>query len=806
VSLERLVANANDIETSIVDIDLDILSDTQVINDIVKDIKYTNSKVTDVKQFLTSVGLTNMSSGLISTRFTLVFAECKQETIIMVLRLISKNVRYVSIRSSDNMLMNWRVMLRSHNTPQISNSIVICDNDKEFDRIRSANSLIALISESNVITTRVTCKEPETEPQSDEGAISMLLNNKNLHISTRIGNKISCPHSDFAYIVNTLQNSSLSNMFTHKADDNFKLFSTNGKWSTNRLGTIFYNVSLGEILRAGQLSIKSLLRTISAGSDVLLTTFETVSSLMNKSSAITVEDTHFSVPHAPKIIRNNFKSAMGSIQKVNTIFNLGLKQHQIYAAAAVATKRTAILSASTGLGKTRIAIAVALALQCTKVLYITEPGNVREVAREFKNLHLPSPQVIKSSKQLLKATNDQFNIIGYSVLTSGSKLICKVAGRFSLVIYDECQNVKNLESQRSIGAMQLMPKRSIFMSATVATGSLDELSSYQLISQGIHHPISCFSRSGRSEVSRPNSKVLKRNRYELANYSKWRSIGHARTVLRDDPNYVEALFGTSLITIGRENDIVLDSEFKLEPKEYLTIARPSDKHLAAYLSVIREVSKENIHSLTETEGLSRITMLQKISEIPDTVIPNFEEPTSKQKLTADLILDKIDEERSVILFTGFTHAAEQMYKLLRTKTDIKAYHINSKMPPNRRYNVIEEFRNTKSSVIIGNIGILGKGFNLENADVIVLMDVPWSPGLYEQSIGRILRPGQKGNPEVYVVINKFMIDQYKYEVITSRAKAIAKYIRRKKGISENSTRHISYRQFLNHVLEHTDFL
>jgi len=82
-----------------------------------------------------------------------------------------------------------------------------------------------------------------------------------------------------------------------------------------------------------------------------------------------------------------------------------------------------------------------------------------------------------------------------------------------------------------------------------------------------------------------------------------------------------------------------------------------------------------------------------------------------------------------------------------------------------------------------------------------MSDIPWSPYLYTQSIGRIMRPDQAGTPEVFIVMNKYMIDMYKFDSTMAKINMIKKYIDKNGSIKETDTMKTDYKQFLIELLE-----
>jgi len=383
------------------------------------------------------------------------------------------------------------------------------------------------------------------------------------------------------------------------------------------------------------------------------------------------------------------------------------------------------------------------------------------------------------------------------------------------LLVKNCQNVKSPTSLKSKSAIRLRPARSMFMSGTVITNKMAELATYAVIGYGSK---SCVSKVDATPISHIGTEIRRKNKKVVARLGEdkkgeptYKIVHNISTTnmrlakindkMSSDPEFTKDYVRNLVVKVARENEgLVKNDMFRFNVKEMKVVAEPNNTQFEQYLSIL-DGSREFVRD--ESKSLARLIAMMKISECPKLLDPTWQNtPTAKQLVTRDLVIDKLSEGRSVLVFTGFTEASIDLSNLFKN-SGASTFLLSNKMTPSARYKVIENFRKTPNSVAVGNIGILGKSFNLEQADVVIMSDIPWSPAFYEQAIGRILRPDQTGNPEVYVIFNRFMIDQYKFEVISSKRKTIDKYLK-DKDVSVEETKHISYRDFLQLVIRKAD--
>lgn len=482
-----------------------------------------------------------------------------------------------------------------------------------------------------------------------------------------------------------------------------------------------------------------------------------------------------------------FEDRLNMIDAVDQKYNMTLAYHQIQAIVAMMRSKFMILHAEVGVGKTRIAIAHGLISKAKRILYFTEAGNVFEVQKEFEKLGLKDKMIIIRSASEINNIKDstQFIVTSYSLLPrlhddSRKKL------KSDICIFDECHNLKNNTTARFKSAMKLEYDSVYFMSGTTITNNVSEIISYMelmkqdkiKIRENVHNSDILYVKSNYKTAKNMEKApetilqlILKHTNSNLNNtmhdsYTNIIKMNRGQNSLKNS----KLLFNRLSFVITKDNeDLIKNKSFRTKAKELLTVVHPSQQQLDLYLKTIEHTkfALEQASNITETFSLKHLTTLLKVTEIPETIDASITK-TNKDEKIMRIVADKFEhKDRNIIVFTHFVAASAKLSKQL-ADAGHKVFLLESSMNVKKRFEIIEEYRNSKEAVIVGSVGILGKGFNLEVADTVVMADIPWSPYLYEQSIGRILRPNQTGQPEIINVVTKGLIDEYKLNTLSSK--------------------------------------
>ena len=196
--------------------------------------------------------------------------------------------------------------------------------------------------------------------------------------------------------------------------------------------------------------------------------------------------------------------------------------------------------------------------------------------------------------------------------------------------------------------------------------------------------------------------------------------------------------------------------------EYVRI-RPTDEqaalHYTNYLVVNAIVRKPY---LTEMDllRLQKALLLCRMAA-NGTFQVTKEEPNYSSKLEElDGMLATLaaEEDRKVIVFTEWTTMLDLIEPLLE-KHSLDYVRLDGSVPQKKRPQLVNRFNTDKDCRFFLATNAGATGLNLQAANTVINVDLPWNPAVLEQRISRAHRMGQKRPVQVFVLITEETIEE-----------------------------------------------
>lgn len=152
--------------------------------------------------------------------------------------------------------------------------------------------------------------------------------------------------------------------------------------------------------------------------------------------------------------------------------------------------------------------------------------------------------------------------------------------------------------------------------------------------------------------------------------------------------------------------------------------------------------------------LSRLRQVIGVSKVPD-------------------LIEWLDQiEKPVVVFGWHQSVVHNLYDNLK-ELRVPCRVITGATTQKDRELYISEFQNGSIDRIILGMGASGVGINLPRADTCVFLELPWSPALYEQAIGRADRITSKHKTiNIYDMLSLGTIDEHVKNVLNRKAKGM----------------------------------
>jgi superfamily II DNA or RNA helicase len=458
-----------------------------------------------------------------------------------------------------------------------------------------------------------------------------------------------------------------------------------------------------------------------------------------------------------QLVRERLQNRMAEIRQDpaghplrQELLKVPLLPYQLDGIAFAASAGRAVLADDMGLGKTIQAVGLAELLareiDLRRVLIVCPASLKSQWKNEIHRFCDREAQIVAGpNAQRHKTYNNDcfFTICNYEQVLRDILPIEQV--KWDLIVLDEGQRIKNWESKTARVIKALRSPFALVLSGTPLENRLEDLYSVvQFIDQRRLGPGFRFFNQHR--VVDEKGKVL-----------GYKNLEQLRENLRP-------------ILLRRTRDSV-----KLElPPRTTEIVRitPTDEQLAmhnAHMQVVAATVRKKF--LTEMDLLRlRMALLMCRMSADSTFLVNKEPPgySSKLEHLGDLLDDCFDEEgRKVVLFSEWTTMLDLIEPLLK-KRKLGYVRLDGSVPQKKRQELVHEFQTNPDCKLFITTNAGSTGLNLQAANTVINIDLPWNPAVLEQRIGRAHRMGQTQPVQVYVLVTEETIKENLLTTLSSK--------------------------------------
>ena len=122
----------------------------------------------------------------------------------------------------------------------------------------------------------------------------------------------------------------------------------------------------------------------------------------------------------------------------------------------------------------------------------------------------------------------------------------------------------------------------------------------------------------------------------------------------------------------------------------------------------------------------------------------------------------------VIIFDSRTKTTDILCKILQ-RCKMKYYIVDGEISIKDRNVILQRFREEEDAKILVCSDCLSYGVNLQDANVIVNLNLLYNPSAIQQRQGRIIRKGQKNDVNIYFLEMKDTFEEKIYEKLDYRS-------------------------------------
>ncbi|MGH8695279.1 MAG: DEAD/DEAH box helicase [Burkholderiales bacterium] len=401
----------------------------------------------------------------------------------------------------------------------------------------------------------------------------------------------------------------------------------------------------------------------------------------------------------------------------------------------------AVLADEMGLGKTIQGVGVAelLARQAgiARVLVVCPASLKAQWRAEMARFSERSVQVVvgKTAERATQyASGAFFTVCNYEQVLRDFLAIERTT--WDLVILDEAQRIKNWDAKTSRVVKSLRAPFALALTGTPIENRLDDLYSVvEFIDDRRLGPAYRFVHGHR--VASEAGKVL-----------GYRNLDALRERLRP------------LLLRRTRSSVALE----LPPRttEVMRIT-PTDEQLglhAAQMQAVQTIIRKKFLTEMDLLRLQKALLLARMSA-NSTFLVDKQPPGYSTKLErlGELLQGLCGEpSRKLLVFSEWTTMLDLVEPLLR-RLGADFVRLDGAVPQKLRQRLVNRFQTDAACRAFLSTNAGSTGLNLQAADTVINLDLPWNPARLEQRIARAHRMGQKRQVQVYLLITEGTIEE-----------------------------------------------
>ena len=409
-----------------------------------------------------------------------------------------------------------------------------------------------------------------------------------------------------------------------------------------------------------------------------------------------------------------------------------LYPYQVDGVAFLASRGRALLADDMGLGKTAQAIAAMMRMLRKKEIaraLIVCPASLKhqwaqEIAR-FAAVPGVATTVIGGPREERVAAYAQAReivITSYELLRSDEREMARLAP--DLLVLDEAQRIKNWRTRTSDVVKRVPTRFAYVLTGTPLENRLDDLYSLmQVVDPTVLGPLWRFNQDF----------TLLDERGRVQGY---KNLGELRARLV--PRFLRRRKEEVLLQLPER--IVSRLTVTLDPRQR-ELHDEAEASAAKLLSILRRRPLAPIEEQRLMRAFQKMRMACDAACLCDAELRDRGSPklSELERLLEELC---VHGAHKIVVFSEW----ERMQELaagIASRLKIKHVRLHGGVPTAQRGGLIQRFREDPSCQIFFSTDAGGVGLNLQAADHVIILDLPWNPAVLAQRIARVHRLGQK---------------------------------------------------------------
>ncbi len=441
--------------------------------------------------------------------------------------------------------------------------------------------------------------------------------------------------------------------------------------------------------------------------------------------------------------RANFEADLKAGRRSMDMLKLPLLPYQIEGALHLAFGERALLADDMGLGKTVQAIAACALLRNLRGIervLVVAPASLKaewlEQIEHFSDLSATAVSGNPLARKAAYSRNSFFTVCNYEQVVADGRAMMD-AVKPDVVILDEAQRIKNWQTKTANAVKKMESRYAFVLTGTPIENRIDEIYSIvQFLDPELLGPLFRFNREY----------------YELD--ERGRPTGFQN---------LEGLAGRiSSVMLRRRKDVV---EAQLPSRSTKTfLVHMTEEQLEVYRD--HEYLAKRLAAIAEKRPLTaeefkllqmHLACMRMVCDTPY-ILGREQNPCPKMDELERLVPDLLeDPDCKIIIFSEWVRMLE-LVRVFAVDAGIEfAWHTGT-VPLPRRREEIRRFREDPDCRLFLSSESGGVGLNLQSADTVINMDLPWNPARLEQRIARAWRKHQQRPVRIFNLVSEATIE------------------------------------------------
>ncbi len=432
-------------------------------------------------------------------------------------------------------------------------------------------------------------------------------------------------------------------------------------------------------------------------------------------------------------IRERIDAAGGQLAGIRA----RLHPYQVEGVAFLAGRGRALLADDMGLGKTLQAIAAAYWMRqhdgVERVLVVCPASLKLQWAREIAKFTGLQAQVVQGPVETRGAQYRRpspFHVVNYELVMRDLPVINETL-RPDLLILDEAQRIKNWRTKIASAVKRVVSRYAFVLTGTPLENRLEDLYSLmQVIDPRVLGPLWRYLVD--FHVTDDRGKIL-----------GYRNLSELRRRLRP-------------VMLRRDRSLVRD---QLPDRIVQRIDVPMSSvqegiHDAALKAAGQLAQIMRRRPLTPSEQNRMLAALQQARMACDAAGLVDKETEESPKLDElETLLDELCRSGGLkaVVFSQWERMTEMAEQRVR-RLGLGAVRLHGGVPTQKRGELMDRFREDDGVQVFLSTDAGGVGLNLQNAAVLINLDIPWNPAVLDQRIARVHRLGQTQKVQAILLV------------------------------------------------------